>query len=536
MLMKIKKTILHKAINECNITDEHKKKLLINITEVDGDTVDIYSENIPLILLSFLLKEAPGLSSSLKGKLSSALIEHNSTDIIVDNVEEIWNSRVKTLGDIVERFSRIGTKKINADLFFNKRWYPVRMIPSFNNSTRYREAYVSIDIEVKFMDEEFNLGWNIYTSDFKNEYGRMKNISLGDLFSEYGCRHQSLDLIKYDENLLKASKLQKASSKQILFNGNALSNAKYNRSTVSSKKLGTTSNKERVIIEDSLEYNESNGVREKSNNKNATYLPYIRIFSMSKKEYLFVDIEDLTEYKYDDNAINKLFLPKKIKSILKKVFSASKDELYSDIVSGKHGGLIIMAWGKPGIGKTSTAEVYSELLQTSLYLLDISELGTSSSNVEGNLSVIFRRVEKWNSIILFDEVDVYLSKRDNDLERSAIVGIFLRLMDYFQGIMFFTTNRPEVIDEAIHSRITMNIPYPDLSEEVRKMIWKEKLNSASIKVSDGIDKLSKIELNGREIRNAVRLIKIILDKNTTQTKIIDLMESTRFNEVSKSKY
>lgn len=49
----------------------------------------------------------------------------------------------------------------------------------------------------------------------------------------------------------------------------------------------------------------------------------------------------------------------------------------------------------------------------------------------------------WGAVLLLDEADVYLERRSiNDLMRNSLVSIFLRLLEYFQGILFLTTNRP----------------------------------------------------------------------------------------------
>src|SRR5690348_1764601 len=36
----------------------------------------------------------------------------------------------------------------------------------------------------------------------------------------------------------------------------------------------------------------------------------------------------------------------------------------------------------------------------------------------------------------------------NDILRNAMVGIFLRLLEYHQGVLFLTTNRVECLDEV----------------------------------------------------------------------------------------
>ena len=41
-----------------------------------------------------------------------------------------------------------------------------------------------------------------------------------------------------------------------------------------------------------------------------------------------------------------------------------------------------------------------------------------------------------------------------------------------EGILLVTTNRSEEIDEAVHSRIHISLPFPDLTEGNREKIWK----------------------------------------------------------------
>ena len=82
-----------------------------------------------------------------------------------------------------------------------------------------------------------------------------------------------------------------------------------------------------------------------------------------------------------------------------------------------------------------TAEGISELLKCPLYMASAGELGTDSRFL----------CHAWGAILLLDEADVFLEKRNmHDIHRNALVSIFLRQLEYFQGILFLTTNRVEV--------------------------------------------------------------------------------------------
>jgi len=58
---------------------------------------------------------------------------------------------------------------------------------------------------------------------------------------------------------------------------------------------------------------------------------------------------------------------------------------------------------------------------------------------------------------------VYLAERSlQDIQRNGLVSVFLRHLEYFQGIMFLTTNRVATFDMAFQSRILFSIKFGDL--------------------------------------------------------------------------
>ena len=49
-----------------------------------------------------------------------------------------------------------------------------------------------------------------------------------------------------------------------------------------------------------------------------------------------------------------------------------------------------------------------------------------------------------------------------DVARNKLVSVFLRKLEYCEGIMFLTTNRVSDFDEAILSRIYLMLKYHEL--------------------------------------------------------------------------
>ena len=181
------------------------------------------------------------------------------------------------------------------------------------------------------------------------------------------------------------------------------------------------------------------------------------------------------------------------------------DITYSDLITNKGGGACILLHGNPGTGKTATCEALSEYLKRSLYSVSIGELGTALDVLEKKLTELLEVASVWKSIVLTDEADIFLEKRtENNIQRNAMIGIFLRLLEYHQGIVFLTTNRVKDFDEAFHSRISIALKYQDLGKEARKEIWENFFEHGGITGMD-LDELSSYDLNGRNIRNLVRL-------------------------------
>lgn len=110
------------------------------------------------------------------------------------------------------------------------------------------------------------------------------------------------------------------------------------------------------------------------------------------------------------------------------------------------------------MGKTATAECIADLVQRPLYPITCGDLGSTALEVEKELSRHFDLASRWDCVMLLDEADVFLAKRSReDHGRNAIVSVFLRMLEYYKGILFLTTNRIGTFDEAFKSRIHISL-------------------------------------------------------------------------------
>jgi hypothetical protein len=91
------------------------------------------------------------------------------------------------------------------------------------------------------------------------------------------------------------------------------------------------------------------------------------------------------------------------------------------------------------------------------------ELSVTAEAVEQRLPCIFKRASRWKAVLLLDEANVPLEQRSiQDIHRNALVCVFLRTLEYYQGIMFLTTNWVRQIEDAITSRIHFKLKYDNL--------------------------------------------------------------------------
>lgn len=98
--------------------------------------------------------------------------------------------------------------------------------------------------------------------------------------------------------------------------------------------------------------------------------------------------------------------------------------------------------------------------------------------LESQLPLIFQRADKWNAVFL-DEADVFLEQRSlHDVLCNALVSVFLRGLEYYQGIMFLTTDWVKQIDDAISSRIHLPLKYESLGLAAKRGIWEKFLKKA----------------------------------------------------------
>ncbi|KAF7137091.1 hypothetical protein CNMCM5793_007104 [Aspergillus hiratsukae] len=184
---------------------------------------------------------------------------------------------------------------------------------------------------------------------------------------------------------------------------------------------------------------------------------------------------------------------------------------FDDVIKGKGRGINILLHGPTGVGKTFTVEATAEWFKLPLYSISAAELTIDHGDLyalEGRLDSIFKVAKHFNAVLLLDEADAFMEQRTSYLdEHNRLLTVFLRNLEYYEVILFLTSNRAIKFDDAILSRIHLKIKYGDLTMETRREIWKHFLSKAhtpegpsSIEGED-LYRLESLRLNGHQIKN-----------------------------------
>lgn len=237
-------------------------------------------------------------------------------------------------------------------------------------------------------------------------------------------------------------------------------------------------------------------------------------FNMRNKKWEELEVARISDVHWNKEAFESLVVEPNTKMLIKAlIMQQLEGEKGTDLIAGKGQGLIILLHGGPGTGKTFTAETVAEIAEKPLYRVTCGDLGTEPTAVEKYLDSVLHLGKIWDCVILLDEADVYLEERSMEsLERNALVSVFLRVLEYYEGILILTSNRVGTFDESFKSRILLALHYQKLGLDDRHQIWENfirrlrRVGEIGIDFDDihkNIHDLARHELNGRQIRNAI---------------------------------
>ncbi|CAH0003988.1 unnamed protein product [Clonostachys byssicola] len=217
-------------------------------------------------------------------------------------------------------------------------------------------------------------------------------------------------------------------------------------------------------------------------------------YILRERRFLPVDLNFLNPVRREPNVFENLRIQSDYKDVVRglvmshfqrkalerRYADSAMEGPNQDLIQGKGRGLVVLLHGVPGVGKTATAEAVAMENRKPLFVITCGDLGLSPHEVESSLKNVFRLAHLWDCVLLLDEADVFLSQRSQlDMKRNALVSVFLRVLEYYNGLLFLTTNRVGQIDSAFKSRIHLSLYYPPLDKTQTRDIFK--INIAKLK-------------------------------------------------------
>ncbi|MCB0132048.1 MAG: ATP-binding protein, partial [Caldilineaceae bacterium] len=125
---------------------------------------------------------------------------------------------------------------------------------------------------------------------------------------------------------------------------------------------------------------------------------------------------------------------------------------------------------------------------------------------EKNLRRVFDAADHGGAILLFDEADALFGKRaevrdSHDRYANIEVSYLLQRMEAYRGLAILTTNQRSALDTAFLRRIrfVVEFPFPDAAQRVE--IWRRVFPSATPTTGLDLQKLSRLNVAGGNIRN-----------------------------------
>lgn len=218
--------------------------------------------------------------------------------------------------------------------------------------------------------------------------------------------------------------------------------------------------------------------REKLPNEALILLPErVYGFSLLDRKWFAFDISLVEDIKNSNQGFDSLVIPEDHKKIVQALvrhhtkgpritpaeMKETDHEFSMDIIRGKGKGLIILLHGVPGVGKTSTAECVAAQTRRPLFPITCGDIGSTAEDVENRLNNYFDMAHKWGCVLLLDEADVFLARREKggDLQRNGIVSGTLP----FRACLTMLTR-----DRSISSSSRVLLRHPDPHNEPHRRV------------------------------------------------------------------
>lgn len=244
-------------------------------------------------------------------------------------------------------------------------------------------------------------------------------------------------------------------------------------------------------------------------------VPDIACFDLARKEWALVDLTEIGDVAWNEEAFDDLVWPAEEKDLLLAVTQSYFSSLggagiFTDIMDKKSRGTQIMLVGPSGCGKAYAVEAVAEKLHMPLYAISVGEMVVDFGKFEERLEDALDCCAKWNAILLLRNVDFFFGKTLEGTDRADFVAMVMRHLEQHPGLVFLTAESLDPVDSLLRAKLDLTIKIPSPNKEMRRALWANAL-SAALPLrernfsSENLDELATKQLMGREIKSAVKM-------------------------------
>lgn len=274
----------------------------------------------------------------------------------------------------------------------------------------------------EFIDSEFIIDFQeaYQTSPFwkpDSSYTPDLNSALTAYWTTVGCSDEIITTLRWSENVNPGQPRKSEHDCTMLVDGDTVGRLRRNQFLLNDDFLSAT----------------RRGVFATPQGTDVRLLPRRLVgFALRERKFVNVSISSIRPIKEQNEAFNMLQLDRghkhMVRSLVREHFrlkerrEKGEDTFNQDLIKGKGTGLVFLLHGVPGVGKTATAEAIAQERKKPLFAITCGDLGVEATQVEKNLTRIFRWATVWGCILLLDEADIFFTRRTpSDLKRNALV-------------------------------------------------------------------------------------------------------------------
>lgn len=148
----------------------------------------------------------------------------------------------------------------------------------------------------------------------------------------------------------------------------------------------------------------------------------------------------------------------------------------------------VCLYGPAGTGKSAYGKYIADKLDKPLIIKKVSDLQSMwVGECEKNIARAFKEAQEENAVLVFDEVDSFLSSRENAKASWEVsqVNEMLVQMENFNGIFIATTNLMDNLDKASLRRFDLKLEFSFLKPEQAWRLFKSECQTVGLEnVSD----------------------------------------------------